>query len=96
MQQPQMEAAPSNEQMIREVIQCTDTNQLTGVITEIQVCNECNEIINTNDFKQKLIREDRDKAKELLESNPELSYGLLEALHVLQLIDKETYDHLTN
>ena len=51
MQQPQMEAAPSNEQMIREVIQCTDTNQLTGVITEIQVCNECNEIINTNDFK---------------------------------------------
>ncbi|KAL7721543.1 Cleavage stimulation factor subunit 2 hinge domain-containing protein [Entamoeba marina] len=45
---------------------------------------------------EKLVQDNREKAQQLLTDNPSLSFALLEALHTMQLIDKNTYDTLTS
>ncbi|BFU24559.1 hypothetical protein EHI8A_045200 [Entamoeba histolytica HM-1:IMSS-B] len=78
-QPPQTGTKFATEKDVKQALDCIDKQQLLSAIEEVK----------------KLVQTDRKKAKTILSENPSLAYGILEALHTMQMIDKQTYDALT-
>ena len=76
--QPLLYKKEATEKDIQQSLKAVNENQLMSIIEELK----------------KLIQNDEEKAKKILNDDPQLAYAVLEALHALGKINEQTYQQL--